>query len=408
MINTVIPLALYKIKRPFHFIKTGLLKGLPAQIKYGFPARKLTIFAITGTDGKTTSSTILYHVLKAQGYKVALLTTVAAYLGDEEIDTGFHVTSPQPQDLQRFMHMMVEKGYTHLVLEVTSHGMYQYRTWGVTPTIVGLTNISAEHLDYHVTYEEYLAAKAELLRKGEVVVINADDVSFHRVKKYLSIETTVKQYSEDMKLPGKVATAIKERFPEKYNQQNARLAFVMAKEAGVNDNHYCEGITDFPGIAGRMQFVPTNKRFEVVVDFAHTPQGLEATLSALRDHMKKNKKKGRLIAVYGAAGLRDRSKRPIMGTIGVELADIVIFTAEDPRTENVWSIIRQMKENLQEGHDKIISIPDRGKAIAYAIKELAKTGDVVAILGKGHEKSMCFGTTEYPWSDQEAALESLR
>ncbi|MCA9369414.1 UDP-N-acetylmuramoyl-L-alanyl-D-glutamate--2,6-diaminopimelate ligase, partial [Candidatus Woesebacteria bacterium] len=222
------------------------------------------------------------------------------------------------------------------------------------------------------------------------------------------IETTVKQYSEEMKLPGKVATAIKERFPEKYNQQNARLVYVMAKEAGVDDTHYCKGIADFPGIPGRMQFMPTNKRFEVVVDFAHTPQGLEATLTALRDHMRKNKKKGRLIAVYGAAGLRDRSKRPIMGTIGVELADIVIFTAEDPRTENVWSIIRQMKENLQEGHDKIISIPDRGKAIAYAIKELAKTGDVVAILGKGHEKSMCFGTTEYPWSDQEAALESLR
>ncbi len=407
MMHTVVPLALYKIKRPFHFLKTGLLKGLPAQLRYGFPAAKLNIFCITGTDGKTTSATILYHVLKTQGYKVALLTTVAAYLGDEHIDTGFHVTSPQPQDLQKFMHMMVAKGYTHLVLEVTSHGIYQYRTWGITPSVAGLTNISPEHLDYHVTYQEYLTTKTRLLQKAQTVVLNADDLSFHRVKKILSIDTEVKQYSEDMKIATKLKKAIASRFPEKYNQQNARLVYVMAREAGVSDETFIKGIEAFPGIPGRMQFIPTKKRFDVVVDFAHTPQGLEATLKALRAHMRKNQRKGKLIAVYGSAGLRDRMKRPTMGRLGAALADVVILTAEDPRTEDVWSIIRQMKEGLSDGHNKIISIPDRGKAIRYAIQELAKSGDVVAILGKGHEKSMCFGTTEHPWSDQAAVKESL-
>lgn len=406
--SKLVQLALYKVKRPFHFLKTGLLKGLPAQIKYRFPAKKLTIYTITGTDGKTTSSTILYYALKQQGYKVALLTTVAAYLGETEIDTGFHVTSPQPQDLQEFMRRMVDEGYTHLVLEVTSHGMYQYRTWGVTPSVVGLTNISAEHLDYHVTYEEYLKAKAELLQKGDTVVLNADDVSFHRVKKYISIDTVIKQYGEDIKIPTKITKAIKKRFPEKYNQQNARLVYTMAQLAEVSDENFIKGITEFPGIPGRMQFMPTKKKFEVVVDFAHTPQGLESALTALKNRLKNKKKPGRLIAVYGSAGLRDREKRPKMGAIGVSLADLVILTAEDPRTEDVWSIIRQMKENLTEGHDKILSIADRGEAIRYAIQELAKPGDIVAVLGKGHEKSMCFGTTEYPWSDQEAVLESLK
>lgn len=407
--SKLVQLALYKVKRPFHFIKTGLLKGLPAQIKYRFPAKKLTIFTITGTDGKTTSSTILYYALKQQGHKVALLTTVAAYLGDTEIDTGFHVTSPQPQDLQEFMRRMVDEGYTHLVLEVTSHGMYQYRTWGVTPSVVGLTNISAEHLDYHVTYEEYLKAKAELLSKGETVVLNADDISFHRVKKYLSIDTQIKQYGEEVKLPTKITSAIKKRFPEKYNRQNARLVYTMAQQADVSDENFIKALKEYPGIIGRMQFMPTkNKKFEVVVDFAHTPQGLESALTALRTRIRKKKKSGRLIAVYGSAGLRDREKRPKMGAIGVQIADLVVLTAEDPRTEDVWSIIRQMKENLSEGHDKVLSIADRGEAIRFAIQELAKPGDVVAILGKGHEKSMCFGTTEYPWSDQKAVLESLK
>ncbi|NCN51172.1 MAG: UDP-N-acetylmuramyl-tripeptide synthetase [Candidatus Pacebacteria bacterium] len=406
--SSLIQLALYKVKRPFHFIKTGILKGLPAQIKYRFPAKNLTIYTITGTDGKTTSSTILYHVLKAQGHKVALLTTVAAYMGNKEIDTGFHVTSPQPQDLQKFMREMVDKGFTHLILEVTSHGIYQYRIWGVTPTVVGLTNISAEHLDYHVNYDEYLAAKAELLRLADTVVLNADDVSFHRVKKYLSIDTDIKQYSEEMKLPNKVAKTIKGRFPEKYNQQNARLVYMIAQQAGVSDENYISGIQKFPGIPGRMQFIKTNKRFDIVVDFAHTPQGLESALTALRDYMKKNKKSGRLIAVYGSAGLRDRSKRPKMGEIGVRLADIVILTAEDPRTEDVWSILRQMKEGLTEGHDTVLSIADRGEAIRFALQELAKPGDVVGVFGKGHEKSMCFGTTEQPWNDTEAILERAK
>src|SRR5258708_8763204 len=223
--------ALYYLKRPFHLLKTGLLKGAPGEMKAGFPARKLKILAITGTDGKTTSSTLLYHTLKQAGKKVALLSTVAAYIGDEEIDTGFHVTTPDPALLQQFMRRMVEAGYEYLVLEATSHGIYQYRLWGIQPLIVGITNITMEHLDYHVNYELYLLAKAELAKKSNTVVINADDeLSFtHLKREFRGTKLQVLTYSQQDPLPKTILAAIKTRFTEPYNFINCRLVYIMAK-----------------------------------------------------------------------------------------------------------------------------------------------------------------------------------
>lgn len=400
---------LYYLKRPFHLVKTGLLGGLTSQIKYKFPARKLKIIVITGTDGKTTSSTMLYHVLKQAGKKVALLSTVAAYVGNEEIDTGFHVTTPDPKALQKFLRKMVNEGYEYLVLEATSHGIYQYRIWGVEPMLAGLTNITREHLDYHVTYDLYLKAKAEILRKAKTAVINADDeLSFSKVRKELkNSTTTVVTYSAQDKLPRSVKEAIENRFTQSYNQMNARLVYTLAKQLEVPDKDIAVGITAFPGVPGRMEHVGEEKGIKVIVDFAHTPNGLQQVLNTLRKDMVREKSKGRLIAVYGSAGLRDASKRPIMGRIGAETADLAILTAEDPRTEDVWSIIHQMKGNLGEFHDKVVSIADRKEAIFFAITKMAKRGDTVGIFGKGHEKSLCYGRIEYPWSDSQTALEAL-
>jgi UDP-N-acetylmuramoyl-L-alanyl-D-glutamate--2,6-diaminopimelate ligase len=399
--------ALYTAKRPYHLVKTGLLNGLPAAIKYRFPARKLHISAITGTDGKTTSSTLLYHVLKNSGYKAGLLSTVAAYIGNEEIDTGFHVTSPQPSDLQNFMRCLVDQGYTHLVMEVTSHGSYQYRTWGVKPELAGITNVAHEHLDYHLTYQRYLKAKADVLKPAPTIVLNEQDNSYLKLKKEIGFNHTLLTYSMDMNLPKKISAAIEKRFPETYNQLNARLVYQLAKTLGVGDDSFAAAIETFPGIPGRMEYIKTRRRFDVIIDFAHTPQGLKAALTSVRDKHKKTKLSGRIIAVFGCAGLRDFAKRPMMGKIAVELADLTVFTAEDPRTENVWSIIRQMKEQLPANHNKVISIADRREAIHFAINKLAASGDTVIILGKGHEKSICYGTTEYPWSDRAVAEEAL-
>lgn len=396
---------LYKIKRPFHFIKTGLLRGLRGQIEFGFPAKKIKIIAITGTDGKTTTSTLLYHLLQVGGKKTALISTVAAYLGDDELATGLHVTSPDPYQLHRLIKRMVDEGIEYLVLEVTSHGAYQFRTWGIKPTIVGLTNIAHEHLDYHLNLEEYMKAKSLILNKSPQLVANTDADYFSTFRSYLKHPAQqIINFGESEKIPQKISRAIKNRFPEHYNQLNARLAYKIVNQIGLDNKSIVSAYATFPGIPGRMQEIQTKRQLRVIVDFAHTPQGLEAVLTALQTQLPK---KNKLIAVYGAAGLRDRKKRPIMGQIGARLADYVVFTAEDPRTEDVWSIIRQLKENLDENIDKVMSIPDRKEAINFAINKLAKPGDIVAILGKGHEQSMCFGKTEYPWSDVKVAKQIL-
>jgi len=399
---------IYKLKRPYHFVKTGLIKGLSASIIFGFPAKKIKIIGITGTDGKTTTSTLLYHILKNSGKKVALLSTVAAYIKDRRIDTGLHVTTPDSFKLQQLLKEMVKQKVEYLVMEFTSHGAYQYRLFGINPEIVGVTNVSREHYDYHLNYDRYLDAKASIIKKAETVILNKDDISFLKIKKYLKAnQHKLVSYGEGTELDPSIKKSIETKFEEKFNQMNARLATVICKHLKINPKIISESIKTFPGIVGRMQFVPTGKQFKVVIDFAHTPQSLESVLKALRKKMKEEKMNGRLIAVYGCAGLRDAGKRPIMGRIGVENADLVVFTAEDPRTESVWSIIRQMKEQLTVGHAKVMSIADRKEAIKFTLTKLAQRGDVVAILGKGHEKSMCYGKTEYAWSDKKVVKKIL-
>lgn len=380
--------------------------GLTSEIRYRFPSRKLEIIVITGTDGKTTASTLLYHVLKTAGKKVALISTVAAYIGDEKITTGFHVTTPSPQQLQKLMRQLVDGGFKYLVIEATSQGIYQHRTFGIFPSISGVTNITQDHFDYHLTYDNYLKAKLAILRDSEKIILNKDDISYPHLKENLKVsESRILSYSLEHVLEPVIARAIKKRFSEKYNFSNARLVTKIAQQMGVENHDIADGILSFAGIPGRMEEVPNKKGIKVIVDFAHTPQGLEAALSALRAKVKKPAK---LIAVYGCAGLRDTFKRPLMGKIGARLADVCVFTAEDPRTEDVWSIIRQMKEQLTENHNKIISIPNRTKAIEFALTKLAQRDDTVAILGKGHEQTMCYGNIEYPWSDKKVIKKFLK
>jgi UDP-N-acetylmuramoyl-L-alanyl-D-glutamate--2,6-diaminopimelate ligase len=184
---------------------------------------------------------------------------------------------------------------------------------------------------------------------------------------------------------------------------NARLVWKISELLSVDQTDFCMSVKHFPPIPGRMQEIKNNLGKRIIVDFAHTPNGLKQALTSLQQQ----KKGGKLIAVYGSAGLRDVAKRPMMGQIGTELADQVVFTAEDPRTENVWTIIRQMKENLTTGHHKIHSIPDRFEAISFAIKSLSKSGDIILIAGKGHEQSICYGKKEYSWNDVDSVKSIL-
>lgn len=397
---------LYRLKRPYHFLKTGLWQGVRAELKYGFPARQLKVLAVTGTDGKTTSSTMLYEVLKAAGKKVALLSTVAAYIDDQQLETGLHVTTPDPTELHRLLRLMVNQGVEYVVLEVTSHGLYQYRTWGVHPYLAAITNLNHEHQDYHLNMDEYLKAKSLLFKEAQICVLNADDQSFNKLKRWLHLSAErVVSYSKEDRLPKVIRDAIEDRFVEPYNQMNARLVVAAATALDITPYEIAAGISRFSGVPGRMNELPNDRHLRIVVDFAHTPQAVKAVLQTLSD--QRGRKPGKLIAVYGSAGLRDWQKRPAMGRNGAEIADTVIFTAEDPRTEDVWAIIHQMKQDLGEFHRKVISIADRRQAIEFALNQVAHPGDTVAFLGKGHEQSMCYGTTEYPWSDAEVIQETL-
>lgn len=397
----MLSLVLYRLKRPYHFFKTGLLQGLRAQWQYGFPEKRLKIIVITGTDGKTTTATLLHHVLTTNQIKAGLLTTVSAQIGTKSIDTGLHVTAPEPQQLYDVLRQMVDAGCTHVVMEMTSHGSYQFRNWGIKPWLGGVTNITHDHFDYHLNYKEYALAKLIQFKKTPKVYFPEGDRSYSLARKILR-SVQVKLYSSSTKLPPIIFRALTQRFPETFNRQNAILASLIAIEVGVPPAKIASAIRSFIGVAGRLEQIPTSKGFRIYVDFAHTPHAVESVLSYL-----KSQTKGRLIAILGCAGLRDRVKRPMMGKKAATYADLAIFTAEDPRTENVWTIIGQMKSQLHTLHNKVISVPDRGIALSFAISDLAKRGDTVVILGKGHENSMCFGSQEFLWNDRTAVQQIL-
>ncbi len=378
------------IKNIGHWFNASL-----ALLWYRYPSRHLTVIGVTGTDGKTTTATMLYHILKAANLKVALISTVAAYLGDERIDTGFHVTSPTPWALQKLIKKIADRGFTHLVVEATSHGLDQHRLLGVRVAIGIVTNITHEHLDYHRHYDRYLAAKAKLFRHAHFALLNQADASFEPLVKKLSSfkpRPHIQTYSGTA-----IPDYIRNFFVEPYNQLNAQAARTAAQLLSVEEATIKTGLASFEGVSGRMEAIKNTRGLHVYVDFAHTPNALEQVLTTLRSAHS-----GKLIAVYGCAGKRDYTKRPLMGEIGARLADYVILTSEDPRGENVESIIYQMKQGIVTGHDRVLSILDRTQALEWALHRLARTGDTVAILGKGHEQSMNLdGTHETPWSDQE-------
>lgn len=387
-------------KLPYHW-----LKGVAAAFLYGFPARRLKIVGVTGTDGKTTTSTLIYYALKAAQKKVALITTVSAVIGDESIDTGFHVTSPSPFTVQKLLRRLVSEGYTHMVLEVTSHGVHQHRVWGIHPEVAVLTNITPEHLDYHGTYEEYARVKSSFIARGKSIFINPADRSFEYVKAYLLKRNKSFRTFSLKSLSSRLQKVISEKFVEEYNRSNAAAACMVVESMGVKESSCVQGLLAYPGVRGRMEFVGEQNGVRGYVDFAHTPNALREALMALR---KQTKGKERLIAVFGAAGKRDTLKRPLMGAVVSEIADEVVVTSEDTRGENPEVIIHQIKEGVKKNWGHVFGIADRRKAIQFASLKLARPGDIVAVFGKGHEHSMNMdGKHEISWSDQEELLHAL-
>lgn len=402
---------------------------------YGFPGKRLVVIGVTGTDGKTTTSNLLFHILKEAGLKVGLISTVNAVIGDEVLDTGFHVTTPDAHEVQYYLWRMVEAGLTHVILETTSHGLAQYRADASQYDIGVVTNITHEHLDEHGSYENYRAAKGrlfELLKETTVKpqgnprlgVINHDDsrsydylhtlIETNQVCYGLSRDADV--YAEniaysptglsfDIVGKGFVVSATSNLIGA-YNVSNCLAAFSAAVIGlGVDPAIAAQGLAKLPGIPGRMERIGLGQSFTAIVDFAHTPNALKVSLETARQMTG-----GRVISVFGSAGLRDREKRRMMAETSAELADISILTAEDPRTEALDDILAEMASGAQarggvEG-ESFYRVRDRGEAIRLAVR-LARAGDVVIACGKGHEQSMCFGVTEYLWDDRTAMRAAL-
>lgn len=391
---------LIALKQPYH-----VLQGFLAWLMFGVFRKKIRIIGVTGTDGKTTTSTMIYYILKSAGKKVALISTVAAYVGDNEIDTGFHVTTPSPFALQKLLKNIARQGFEYVVLEATSHGIHQFRLFGIRPEIAVLTNITHEHLDYHGTYEAYAKTKASFLARARVAIINKNDKSERLVCEVLRrTETRIVVYDIKSCEPA-IRVYLMKEVAEAYNRENALAAMTTCMALHISTQSCVKALRTFPGVVGRMQAIPNTHGITVIIDFAHTPNALERTFTTLRSRLKP---KQRLIAVFGCAGLRDHYKRPAMGKIASELADMAVFTAEDPRVEDVNVIIRQMKEGIVKNWGHMHEIADRTQAIHFAIHTLAQKGDIVGIFGKGHEKSMNLdGKREIPWSDQEVAQTAL-
>lgn len=388
-----------KTKNIYHW-----LVALLANIFFMFPARKLTVIGVTGTDGKTTTVNLIYHILKESGYQVSMISTTGAIIKDKKYPLGFHVTTPSPFILQKFIAKAVDenKDKNFLVLEVTSHAIDQNRIFGISFYISVLTNVSNEHLDYHKTFENYLETKTKLLQKSKISIINKDDDSYQSVKKILAnTKGKVVSYSLD----GKADFVFeKEKISSDligdFNKSNLMAAYAVCRTLGISKELIQKAINTFQLPEGRMEVV-YDKKFSIVVDFAHTPNSFEQLLSAIKPNVK-----GKLIHVFGSAGERDSEKRPEMGKISAKYADILVLTSEDPRSEDPNRIIDEILENVDK-NKQIYKIANRSEAIRKAI-EIAKRGDLIVVTGKGHEKSMNLGEGEIPWSDKKEILQILK
>jgi len=358
-----------KLKNIYH-----LFQAILANILYGFPSRKLKVIGITGTDGKTTTTHLIAHILKTAGKKVSFVSSVFSSIGGKESDIGFHVTTPSSFVLQKLLKESADNHDEYFVLETTSHALDQNRVWGIKYEIGVITNITHEHLDYHKTYEDYTKTKLKLLKMAKVGIKNTN----------------------------KIANIIN-KIPNltKFNQSNYSAAYSVCKQLGLSDEEILKAMRTFQLPKGRLDLV-YDKDFKIIIDFAHTPNALLQLLPAIRKlYLKGN---GRLIHLFGSAGLRDFTKRSLMGQISGKYSDLIILTEEDYRTENLKKICLQIASGMKNKDYQIIL--NRQKAIAQAIK-IARKGDIVVLTGKAHEKSLCRGKTECPWDEYEAVKKAL-
>ncbi len=361
---------------------------------FSHPSRGMKMIGITGTNGKTTTTYLVKHILEAQGAKVGLIGTNRNMIGDEVLET--ERTTPESYELQKLFDRMKRAGCTHVVMEVSSHSLVLQRVAGVRFDVGVFTNLTQDHLDFHKTMEAYCDAKAMLFDVSTVGVLNADDAAAGRLQAHTkeALTYSAKDNANDLvaknillKPHGVEFIAVAEEgiarvslaIPGAFSVYNALASLACAKALGVTLERAAAALATAQGVRGRAELVPVPAPFTVVIDYAHSPDGVENILSAVRAGAR-----GRIVALLGCGGDRDRTKRPKMGAIAQKMADFTIITSDNPRTEKPEDIIREIVAGLDPSGKPYTVVTDRREAIVYAL-EHARTDDIIVLMGKGHE-----------------------
>lgn len=422
VVKSLLPGRLFRLIEP----KYHLLQALVASLVNGRPARSMKFIGVTGTNGKTTTSFMIHKILTEAGIKTGLMTTVAYGVGDDIIDQKEHITTLSAPDLQARLAEFKQAGVEWVVLETTSHALAQHRVFDVPFDVAVMTNITHEHLDYHGTFERYAAAKAKLLKKtarrGGTVIINADDRESIKVATGLCGVRTYGVQQGDVRAQhikmeaGESSYAIELdskmmgvhcRIPGMFNVYNSLAAILAALAVGVDAQSSIDGLARLSQIKGRMNTVEEGQPFNVLVDFAHTPDAFERLLGDLRKHTK-----GKLVAVFGSAGRRDKMKRMLQGEIAGHYCDEVVLTEEDDRDVDGNEILEQIATGVQKSKKirgkNLFLLPDRRQAIQFAMSRVSAAGDTVILLGKGHEKTIERADGPHPWDEISEAKQAIR
>lgn len=423
IVKTLLPTKLFKTIEPTgHLIESAIVAT-----RYGFPGRKLRVIGVTGTNGKTTTTFFIQRMLHEAGIKAALTSTVAYGVGGDIQRQMEHMTTTKASILQSRLRSFAEQGVEWAVIETSSHALAQNRVWGIPFEVAVLTNLTHDHLEYHGTFDNYRDAKRKLFRIANknglrFGVVNAEDPSSQAFIDTVANSTTygikhgdisarkVKLTSKGTAyeaVAGEDVYSIKLQIPGEFNVYNSLAALSVGRKLGLTKAQIEQGLAALESVEGRMNAIDEGQKFQVLVDFASTPDGFTKFFESVRPLVK-----GKLVAVFGSAGRRDESKRAEQGRIAGQYADIVIATEEDDRDDDAQKILRQIADGAIESGkamgDTLFTIPNREEAIGFAFTKVSAVGDMVVLLGKGHEKTIERADGEYPWNESEVARAALQ
>ena len=383
---------------------------------FGNPADSLKLLGVTGTNGKTSVTYMMKKILEKSGYKVGLIGTIQNMIGDEII--AAHNTTPNAYELNSLFALMKAKGCTYVIMEVSSHALDQSRVYRLNFEAAMFTNLTQDHLDYHITMENYLAAKKKLFGMCKTAVINSDDPYSEELVKGLDCRMVTYSLGDSSTYSAKGVNYrpasvdyefvsdseighIKVNTGGKFTVYNSLCAAACAVEIGIPLSSVASALLDLKGVKGRAEVVPTGRDFTVIIDYAHTPDGLKNILSTFREC-----KKNRLISVFGCGGDRDKTKRPIMGNIAAHFSDYAIVTSDNPRTENPRAIIEDILEGMKGAVIPVKVIENRTEAIKFAVS-IAQKDDIIVLAGKGHETYQILNTGTIHLDEREVVAEAL-